>query len=600
VRTSQLATRCVKILAVPPLPARVIAGVRLRRGRARTLTVVAASTVLAVGLFAAPVGAFAAPLAAVTAGITLKPGIGPPTTKVTVNGTGFGATETVAVDFGATQVATATTSSTGTFSTTFPVPKSALPGNDPVTATGDTSGRSATSNFLVQTDWAEYRFGPANTGYNPYENVIGPSNVAGLKTAWTGATGTVQSSAVTTGSPAVANGVVYIGSADSQAASKLYAFSAADTTNCSGTPKKCKPLWTGTIQPFGNYIVSSPAVADGVVYVGSADGVIYAFSAAGTTNCSGTPKTCKPLWTATTRGAIESSPTVANGVLYIGSDDGKLSAFSAAGTTGCSGTRTKHCKPLWTGATPGGGPIAYSSPAVANGMVYIGSDLYGAGHLSAFSAAGTTNCSGTPKTCKPLWTAAPGGELGAGMYPAVANGVLYIGGAPGGDQILYAFSAAGTTNCSGKRTKTCKPLWVGPRLEGGNTAPAVANGVIYIEGEVNRLYAFSAAADTTNCSGSRTKTCKPLWAGIIPAHLNPIGDFSSSPAVANGVVYIGSDNNNLYAFSAAGTTNCSGTRKKCKPLWAGATKGPLSSSPAVANGVVYIGSNDGHLYAFSP
>jgi len=90
----------------------------------------------------------------VTTSITLNPGVGPPTTNVTVNGTGFGASETVAVDFDATQVATATTSPAGTFSTTFTVPGSALPGNCPVIATGDTSGRSATSNFLVQTDWA--------------------------------------------------------------------------------------------------------------------------------------------------------------------------------------------------------------------------------------------------------------------------------------------------------------------------------------------------------------------------------------------------------------------------------------------------------------
>jgi outer membrane protein assembly factor BamB len=580
----KLATHSVRVLAVPMLPARVIAGVLRRCGRSRVLAVAAASAVLALSLFAAPA-------AAVTTSITLKPGVGPPTTKVTVHGTGFGASETVAVDFGATQVTTAATSSTGTFSTTFTVPKSAVPGNDPVTATGDTSGRSATSSFLIQTNWSKYRFGPANTGYNPYENVIGPSNVAGLKTAWTGATGTVQGDVITS-SVAVAGGVAYIGSADSQAASKLYAFSAAGTTNCSGTRKTCKPLWTGAIQPFGNYIVSSPAVANGVVYVGSEDGIIYAFSASGTTNCSGTPKTCQPLWTGTTGGTMESSPAVANGVVYIGSDDGKLYAFSAAGTTNCSGSGTKSCKPLWTGAidaTDVG--LGFSSPAVANGVVYAGSDL----HLYAFSAAGTTNCSGSPKTCKPLWTGATdGGSFFSS--PAVANGVVYVGSE---SRVLYAFSAAGTTNCSGFRAKTCKPLWKGPATaEGAVTSPAVANGVVYIEADPNRLYAFSAAG-TTTCSGSRTKTCKPLWAGAIPIPIGG-GGLHSSPAVANGVVYTGSSNDKLYAFSATGTINCSGTRTICKPLWAGATKGLIYSAPAVANGVVYVGSNDGHLYAFSP
>ena len=67
------------------------------------------------------------------------------------------------------EVATATSSSTGTFSIRFKVPKSALPGKHPVTATGMTSGLSATSNFLVRSNWAEFHFDPANSGLNPGE-----------------------------------------------------------------------------------------------------------------------------------------------------------------------------------------------------------------------------------------------------------------------------------------------------------------------------------------------------------------------------------------------------------------------------------------------
>ena len=59
--------------------------------------------------------------------------------------------------------------------------------------------------------------------------------------------------------------------------SKLYAFSAAGTTACSGTPKICKPLWTGTTDAL-DYSDSAPVVANGVVYVGSSDTKFYAFS----------------------------------------------------------------------------------------------------------------------------------------------------------------------------------------------------------------------------------------------------------------------------------------------------------------------------------
>src|SRR5439155_14154109 len=141
---------------------------------------------------------------------------------------------------------------------------------------------------------------------------------------WTGATGNAITS-----SPAVAGGVVYVGSYDDN----LYAFDAAGATNCSGGPPTatCAPLWTGAT---GDFIISSPAVAGGVVYVGSRDDNLYAFDAAGTTRCSGGPptKTCTPLWTAATGDWVDSSPAVVGGTVYVGSDDHKLYAFGCGHT----------------------------------------------------------------------------------------------------------------------------------------------------------------------------------------------------------------------------------------------------------------------------
>ena len=56
----------------------------------------------------------------------------------------------------------------------------------------------------------------------------------------------------------------------------------------------------------------------------------------------------------------------------------------------------------------------------------------------------------------------------------------------------------------------------------------------------------------------------------------------SSPAIAGGVVYVGSNDGNLYAVDLA-----SGTQK-----WKFATKSRIPSSPAVADGVVYFVSYD--------
>jgi outer membrane protein assembly factor BamB len=66
------------------------------------------------------------------------------------------------------------------------------------------------------------------------------------------------------------------------------------------------------------------------------------------------------------------------------------------------------------------------------------------------------------------------------------------------------------------------------------------------------------------------------------------GRVDSSPAVANGVVYVGWDNGKLYALDA--TTG--------HKLWSHTTGDPVGSSPAVVNGEVYVGSSDQKVYAF--
>ena len=232
--------------------------------------------------------------------IGLSQKVGPPTTSVQVNGAGFGHSETVLVDVDTTQVGAATTDATGKFAARITVPKTALPGTHTVRATGQSSRLTALALFLVQTDWAQFHFGPHLTGYNPYENVLTPSNVSALTLDWSYTTGSIQSS------PAVAGGVVYVGSMDD----KLYALDAV-----TGTHK-----WS---YATGGYIYSSPAVANGVVYVGSWDGGLYALDAV-----TGALK-----WSYfTRRGVIQSSPAVANGVVYIGStDDHNVYAFHLPG-----------------------------------------------------------------------------------------------------------------------------------------------------------------------------------------------------------------------------------------------------------------------------
>lgn len=102
-------------------------------------------------------------------------------------------------------------------------------------------------------------FGPRHHGWNPYENVLSPSTVAGIDEDWSYATLNLIGS-----SPAVVGGMVYVGSDDDS----VYALKASTGAN----------VWSFTT---GSDIDSSPAVSDGAVYIGSFDHKLYRFDLAG-------------------------------------------------------------------------------------------------------------------------------------------------------------------------------------------------------------------------------------------------------------------------------------------------------------------------------
>ena len=65
------------------------------------------------------------------------------------------------------------------------------------------------------------------------------------------------------------------------------------------------------------------------------------------------------------------------------------------------------------------------------------------------------------------------------------------------------------------------------------------------------------------------------------------GWVATAPTVADGVVYMGSNDHRVYALDAATGSE----------LWSFATGDVVVSVPTVADSVVYVGSNDNHLYA---
>lgn len=321
----------------------------------------------------------------------------------------------------------------------------------------------------------------------------GPGPSGDPRTAWKLDTGGELYS-----SPAVADGLVFVGTKSGY----LLAVDAATG----------EERWR---QALDGYIIrSSPAVVDGVVYIGGGY-TLYAFDAA-----SGAQR-----WRFSTRYSGPSSPVVVDGVVYAGTQEGYVYAVDAD---------TGHER--WRIKTDG---LVFSSPAVAEGRLFVGSDD---GDLYAFDADGG----------RLLWRFPTGGEVYAS--PAVAGDTVYVSSK---SQILYAVDAA-----SGEE----RWRW----NAGGDASPAVADGVVYLGSDDNGLYALDGESGEAR------------W-------LFPTGaPIRLSPVVAGDTVYVGSGAT-LYAVAAGAEA---GTRR-----WSYVAGDRLESSPAVVGGAIFVGGRDGFLYA---
>lgn len=328
-------------------------------------------------------------------------------------------------------------------------------------------------------------------------------------------------------SPAVVNGVVYIGSYGNF----IYALNAYTGVE----------LWGDGLSG----IISSPAVAYGIVYVGSRlPPAFYAVSAGSGKLIGGILPDSFP---------VVSSPTVANGVVYL--DYGALYAINANAHNWQLGGSIN-----W--ANPRGG---YSSPAVVNGVVYTGS-IYTLPTRGIIPTRGNVYAINATNG-NILWNYTTGATVGSS--PAVVDGIVYVSS---NDGSVYALNANNGTKLWNYTINSAVNNTIV-----STSSPAVVNGVVYVGSTNESVYALNAANG------------KKIWSYTADApETQPIEVplFVSSPAVVGDVVYIGLGDN-IYALNAT-----SGVE-----LWNYVTGGLIESSPSVVNGVLYVGSDDGSVYA---
>ena len=100
-------------------------------------------------------------------------------------------------------------------------------------------------------------------------------------------------------------------------------------------------------------------------------------------------------------------------------------------------------------------------------------------------------------------------------------------------------------------------------------------------GEPEALAGALAACGDGTASGSGFRGDSLIWT------FTTGGWVLTAPVVVDGVVYVGSDDGNLYALGA----------DTGEQLWSFTTDDAVRSVPSVIEGTVYFGSNDGHIYA---
>jgi outer membrane protein assembly factor BamB len=322
-----------------------------------------------------------------------------------------------------------------------------------------------------------------------------------------------------------------------------------------------------------------------------------------------TENVTKVVWEKPTGGPVYSSPAVANDTVFIGSNDGKLYAFYLNGTM-------KYYLDVSLGY-----PI-YSSPAVDSNLnlLFIGTAIGSTGHVYAINlsainltSARANNYAVDLTDANKMWdfhTSAP-------VYssPTVAYGNVTVGSDGG---VLLSIN-----EMTGKVT-----TYYSPNLSRIRSSPAIADGKIFsvadngivialnattmsediwvkkdlsvIRFNVNEDYSIDtqlrsspSVADDRVFVGSLSGILyalnetdgSSLWNS---SNIGNIGAILSSPAVDDGMVFVGSnDTNKLYALDASNGTE----------IWNFTTGGAVDSSPAVANSTVFVGSMDGHVYA---
>jgi outer membrane protein assembly factor BamB len=302
----------------------------------------------------------------------------------------------------------------------------------------------------------------------------------------------------------------------------------------------------------GNKVWSSPALSDGVVYVGSDDHHLYAVDT----------KTGEEKWKFVSNDVV-SSPILSGPIIYFkdgphlycldsktGNEKwkfktkGKIRSFAISDDIAYLGI-SQDClsvldidtkKEKWFFET---NEYFSTNISIAEGIIFFSTSNH---YIYALDA----------KTGEEKWNL---GKTDSINFVSVSDGLLYFGSY---DNYLYVVD-----------TKTGEEKWKFMAGDSVYSTPAVSDGVVYFGSCDGYFYALD------------NNTGEEKW------KFKTGGRIFCDPLLSDGVIYIGSEDGYIYAVDI----------KSAEEKWKFKTGGGVNSSAVVSEGIVYFGSYDNNLYA---
>ena len=298
-------------------------------------------------------------------------------------------------------------------------------------------------------------------------------------------------------------------------------------------------------------IRSSPTVDGDVAVVATLEGVVHGLDVA----------TGDTVWSVdVTEGlaqnvsALKAAPAVANGVVYIGTQ-ARMVALDAA-----TGVEIWRAVPTDEHAT-----LTSYSAAGATDTVVVGAFGRGRGGAVAWD----------PLTGERLWTLSRADSEGIHAAPIIHGGVVYLGNAKG--QVM-AYDAN-----NGAR------LWQTSLYEGSTNwdyglvgTPALHQGTLFVPGQYDRLFAVDATSGQVGWSIAAESSVLHLSHARAVAHA-----FSAAPVVTGETLWVAGADGTLRAVAL----------DTGEERWRTVLDSPITAGPAPAGELLFVGSFGGVVYA---